>query len=483
MAGRFTVIPIMVGLAIPYLVTVLLYLSQTYPDQWLPETPWGLVAGKAFLAVAGPVSLALVWRRFQAPRLGIWAYDWVGGWMVAYAMGWIGAIGQDLMDRTSLDPTGRLILVWAAVSWVLVGTALLVSGALTLTGLMNSERSERKRLEALISFTQQITSMDFQTTLDSAVRELYHLLDADACVLYLWNDQDQVLIPVAGIHSESVYTKEYIDRMMAFRCPKGHGLTGAVMESGEPYISSDVSTDPRTTSMPGYGEGHKSSILAPLLLEGRRLGVVRLTRRGINQFTKDDLDLTLSFAGQAALMIEHGRVLQELASLSMTDALTGLFNARQFHRILEREASLAQRHQQPLSLVMIDSDSLKQMNDRLGHQTGDLYLKQIAQVIRETIRRTDFAFRYAGDEFLLILPQTEPEMALTVAERIRQGVERMRLSPVVAGTISLGVATLLIHATTPEGLLAAADDAMYQSKRAGKNRTTLASSSALNASR
>jgi len=461
------------GLAAPYLVAVLLYLSRLDPDRWLGLPPWGVVAGKAVLALVGPLALAVAWLRLQPSRRAIWVFDWIGGGMIAYAAGWLGAIGRDLIAP---DRTGRWLLVGGAALWMLSGTAILVLGAVALTRLIQSERSERQRLESLMRFTRQIASLDFQSTLDAAARELYDLLHADACVIFLWNEQEQVLVPVAGVHSEAVYTKDYIERVMSFRCPKGYGLTGVVMETGQPHLSSDVRADPRTASVPGYEADPKSSIVAPLILEGRSTGVVRITRRGLDQFTQEDLDLALSFGGQAALMIEHGRVLQELSTLSMTDALTGLLNARQFHRTLEREAPLAERHEQPLSLVVIDSDSLRQLNDRMGHQTGDLHLKQIARVIRETIRRTDFAARYAGDQFLILLSQTDSEAALQIAERIRLGVERTRTAQEIPNTVSIGVATLPAQASTAEGLITAAMEALSRSKDLGKNRTSLASS-------
>ncbi|MFZ5823233.1 MAG: diguanylate cyclase [Bacillota bacterium] len=472
-SGRLTVMPLMLLAAAPYLLTALLYLGSLDAGVHLAEPPVREILVKVVLALIGPVALGTVWMRVRPARRVRWAYDWIGGWMVTFAMGSFGAIGRDLIDLRQADLVGNLLFGWSGVAWFLSGTVLLVAGAVHFTLQIQEERSERQRLEALMRFTRHITSLEFQTTLDETVRELYRLLRADACVLLLWSDEEQMLVPAASQHSPEIYTQEYVDRMMAFKCPLGYGLTGSVMASGEPYICHDVYGDTRSMSVPGYETAEKSSLLAPLIVEGRKLGVVRLTRRGLHQFSQDDLDLAMSFVGQAALLIEHGRVLKELSEISITDSLTGLFNARHFHGVLEREVQLAVRHDRPLSLLMIDSDSLKLVNDRLGHQTGNDYLKRIGRAIKDTIRSTDVAFRYAGDEFLVLLPVTGAEMARDVAERIRLMVEASDLDYEVNCTVSIGVATLPAHAADPEGLLSAADEAMYRSKRAGKNRTSV----------
>lgn len=262
---------------------------------------------------------------------------------------------------------------------------------------------------------------------------------------------------------------------MSFKCPIGFGLTGWTMETGKPTIVGDVTADPRSQGVPGWEADEKSTMLAPIQVEGHRLGVIRITRRGLHQFSRDDLDLAMSFSTQAALVIEHGRVVKELQDLAITDSLTGLYNGRYFHTVLAAEVHRAKRHETPLSLVMMDSDSLKQVNDMLGHQAGDEYLRRIGQVLRDNIRLSDFAFRYAGDEFILLLPNTRANEALVVAERIRSAVAEQELGVNVASTISIGVAVIPVHADGGEGLLSAADRAMYESKRSGKNRVTLAS--------
>jgi diguanylate cyclase (GGDEF)-like protein len=473
-AGRLVVLPLVLVGSVLYVSVVALYvgLSQDTP---LVEQPLLLTAGmKLLLALGAPVALAVLWHRSKPAKRVLQVVDWFGAGIVALSVVWLGGLLEEFVHLEELQFWGRVLLPYGLGFWGVSGTALLVAGTLTLSGELSSEWRERRRLEALMEFTRRITSLDYQTILTEAVKHLHELLESDACVLYLWNEEEQVLIPVAGKHDPAVYTPAYIHRMMTFKCPLGFGITGWVMETGQPYISGDVMTDSHSQAVPGWSRDEKSSLLAPIQLEGRRLGVVRLTRRGLNQFTNDDLELALSFAGQAALVIEHGRTVKELSDLSITDNMTGLYNARHFHQVLAVELSRADRQQQPVALVMVDSDSLKQFNDRRGHQRGDDFLRAIGRILKENIRLSDYAFRYAGDEFLLLLPGSGAEEALVVAERTRMLIEEYDGDEWVGGTVSMGVAVYPDHATDGEAFLSMADRAMYESKRLGKNRVTTA---------
>jgi diguanylate cyclase (GGDEF)-like protein len=434
------------------------------------------VGFKVSFGLAIGVAMALVWAHSPNDRATVRMLDWFGGGLLSLVFTLFFSTPDEFFLPVSPGPLGSFLVSNAWVLWAAAGAALLITATGKTAHELRSERKERERLEALMEFTRLITSLDYQSILDEAVKHLHRLLNADAVVLFLWNEEDQALVPMAGVHDREIYPAGYVSRMMSFKCPAGFGLTGWVMQTGEPYISGDVMADSKSQGVPGYPVDEKSCMLAPIQVEGHRLGVVRLSRRGVNQFTADDLDLALSFARQAALVIEHGRTVKELSDLSITDSLTGLYNSRHFHHILAVEVSRAQRHNQPLSLVMVDSDSLKRLNDLYGHQRGDDYLREIGQVIQDQIRLSDYAFRYAGDEFLLLLPNTEPEEAAVVAERIRRVMQSREVEVGLLGTVSVGVAAQPIHARDGEALLAAADRAMYASKRAGKNRVTVADS-------
>ncbi|HSF20627.1 MAG TPA: GGDEF domain-containing protein [Burkholderiales bacterium] len=162
--------------------------------------------------------------------------------------------------------------------------------------------------------------------------------------------------------------------------------------------------------------------------------------------------------------------------LSETDELTGVLNMRAFATIAERVAQQAGRYARPFSVLMIDSDSLKQVNDTLGHETGNRLLQQTVECIQGRLRQTDLVARYGGDEFVALLPETPCNGAAGVAERIRKSIETIALASrehKVSVTVSIGVACYPNHGVDFESVLEKADQAMYASKSAGKNRVTV----------
>ena len=165
--------------------------------------------------------------------------------------------------------------------------------------------------------------------------------------------------------------------------------------------------------------------------------------------------------------------------MSHVDALTGLSNRRQFDEALNREFARATRRREPLALLMIDIDHFKLLNDRLGHQTGDERLREVASALRShAARTTDLVARYGGEEFVAILPGASASAAFDQAEKMRIGVEQLDLaspSPLGRVTVSIGVAWLAPGAVTDAAALTGqADHALYASKHAGRNRVTAA---------
>jgi two-component system cell cycle response regulator len=167
----------------------------------------------------------------------------------------------------------------------------------------------------------------------------------------------------------------------------------------------------------------------------------------------------------------HQLLLQksELEKLSITDPVTSVSNHRHFQECLRREMERAHRHNRPLSLLMIDVDHFKAFNDRFGHPEGDKLLFKIAQHIRGDVRTIDLVFRYGGEEFAVILPDTNPEDARKAAERLRESLAAAKLGAIQV-TASIGVASITDTTSTTESLIQFADQAMYQAKRSGRNR-------------
>ena len=193
-------------------------------------------------------------------------------------------------------------------------------------------------------------------------------------------------------------------------------------------------------------------------------------------WTEDRRHLAQTYVNTAVSSLISLHLLAEAEKQSMTDMLTGLYNRRSMESLMQREVALAERHGHSLSVVMIDLDKFKQVNDQHGHAAGDHLLKSFADCVRITLRKTDLAFRYGGDEFVIALPQTPVDQASQVVEKLRQAFASVDFTYAITQldgqpTLSIGVAERLPgnNILTLENLLAAADHALYEAKSANRN--------------
>jgi diguanylate cyclase (GGDEF)-like protein len=223
------------------------------------------------------------------------------------------------------------------------------------------------------------------------------------------------------------------------------------------------------------GGAHALSIGLRSLVDGPEyLGAISIARHG-EPFTREEEELLEYLAGQAVVSIENASLHETVERQAVTDELTGLANVRAFTSALDRELERSRRFETPLGLVMLDIDDFKLVNDTYGHQQGDEVLAQVAGVLRDLSRDLDTPARYGGEELAVVLPQTDVEGAEMLAERIREGVEALRVPRVRGGgvlsvTASFGVASVPYTAVDRGSLIAAADAALYRAKRGGKNR-------------
>jgi diguanylate cyclase (GGDEF)-like protein len=227
--------------------------------------------------------------------------------------------------------------------------------------------------------------------------------------------------------------------------------------------------------------GDANVLAEPLLAEqGEVLGVLSVARGADTPFTPAARDLFHYLCVQAAISIENADLHQLVRRQAVTDELTGLFNHRHFQEVMTAEVERARRYGDDLALIMLDLDNFKDVNDAHGHMQGDLVLREIGRVLRDTVRDVDEAARYGGEEMAVILPQTDLEGAFRFAERVRVRIEQLALPRVdgdgtVRITASLGVAALSGgRSADRDDLVAAADAALYRAKRSGKNRTVRA---------
>jgi diguanylate cyclase (GGDEF)-like protein len=183
--------------------------------------------------------------------------------------------------------------------------------------------------------------------------------------------------------------------------------------------------------------------------------------------------LLLTVANQVAVAVNHASLFAQIQQQALTDALTGCYNRRSFEMQLDREMKVSKRQHQPLSLIMLDLDRFKQLNDSVGHDAGDAALRKLADCFKQELRGVDSAARFGGDEFAVILPQAYMEGAMIVAERLRASIAEIQIPGFGNLSASIGIATFPSHGTSRTDLVNAADAALYQAKRAGRNRVCL----------
>jgi diguanylate cyclase (GGDEF)-like protein len=220
----------------------------------------------------------------------------------------------------------------------------------------------------------------------------------------------------------------------------------------------------------------RSAMAFPLRSEPEEVGALVSVARAGRPFTQRDRDLFNYLARQAAVSLENVDLHELVQRQAVTDELTGLFNHRRFQEVIASEVERARRFGHSLGLIMLDIDDFKQVNDTFGHQQGDLVLREIGRVLRESSREIDLPARYGGEELAVALPETSLDGAYNLAERIRAAIAQLEI-PRTDGrgtlpvTASFGVAALPESAAERRSLIGAADAALYRAKRGGKNRT------------
>ncbi len=212
----------------------------------------------------------------------------------------------------------------------------------------------------------------------------------------------------------------------------------------------------------------------PLIYRERYMGVLLVRSDDSTRIWQENEVLLLrTVADQVTVAVNHARLYKQKEQQAMTDGLTDCFNRRAFEMQLERDLHLATRMRQPLSLIMLDIDHFKRVNDTFGHDAGDIALRTLAGCVREELRGVDTAARYGGEEFAVILPAAGVEGATAVAERLRARIEKTEVPGVGHITASFGVATFPLHATSRDQLVTTADRALYNAKHTGRNRVCI----------
>jgi diguanylate cyclase (GGDEF)-like protein len=333
----------------------------------------------------------------------------------------------------------------------------------------SSENEAYGQLKILGEIGKTLTStLDFQEVLRVIMKIIAGQFEPRDWSLLLVDEESEELY-------FAIVVGEASDKLKDVRLKIGEGIAGWVAQHGQPLITEDASQDPRFAKWVDQQTGFetKSMVCLPLISKGRTLGVIELLNTARGHFSERDIELLVALADFAAIAVENARYVKRIKDLSIVDDVTGLYNSRHLHALLETEISRAVRYAAPFSVIFLDLDYFKLVNDRHGHLVGSRLLREIGQVLRFNLRTVDWATRYGGDEFVLILPRTGRKEALLVAQRLRyalNGTVFLRNEKLnIRITASFGIATFPEDAKSKEDVIRLADQAMYRVKRSTRD--------------
>lgn len=320
--------------------------------------------------------------------------------------------------------------------------------------------------EVLFEIGKAIGSDENVPTLLTVISELVtELVGADAVSIMFVDAGEKKLL------GKAAYGLERDIQNVTFRV--GEGVAGWVAEHGEVASIGDVSRDERFVEIPDSSSDIVSLLCVPLLYRDAPIGVMTATSAQADAFGDTECELMNFVAKTIAIDVENVR----LRKLSVTDPLTGAYNREFLQQHLPSALEAANVRAQPYSVAMIDVDHFKRVNDRFGHDVGDVVLAQVASLLRGAIRTDDTLVRYGGEEFLVLLPKSDVAKAREIAERMRSKIQRRPV--LVEGhsievRISIGVAEHHRSEESSTELVRRADVALYSAKELGRNRVEVA---------
>jgi len=258
------------------------------------------------------------------------------------------------------------------------------------------------------------------------------------------------------------------------------------LRRAQPHWVRDTHAEPLCGHVTPVSKSVLPYVCVPLIAQGKMLGLLHVQRLKIELGSSENagsiesgLDLAAAVAEEVALALANLNLRETLQEQSIRDPLTGLHNRRYLEDSLIRERARAKRKTQPLSIILLDIDHFKRINDTFGHGAGDMVLRRLGLVLQAYVRESDIACRVGGEEFSLLLPEGPLQIATQRAEDIRKAVNELTLKheeqDLGAVTVSLGVATFPDHGTTADALIRAADQVLYDAKHKGRNRVVSAS--------
>jgi diguanylate cyclase (GGDEF)-like protein len=319
------------------------------------------------------------------------------------------------------------------------------------------------------------TKVDAEAIYKAIHQAAEQLMSTEAFVICMDNPSKECI--------EAVYLTDRSGRAKNQVFSAGKGMSGYVIANGKSLIIHDMLEEEQNARQDGlefihFGspEAIRSILMVPMWLGGEVIGAISAQSYQPHVYNEEDLALLEMLASYAAIALENSHLFNKIQRLAITDSLTDIYNRRHLFVLGQREFNRARRFKRPLSVIFIDIDHFKKINDHYGHRAGDQALILIARTIQDHIRDIDVVGRYGGEEFLLFIPEVDLNASRYIAERIRTSVEqalRKSLYSKPPVTISLGVVELTDDTPSLSALVARADAAMYDAKRRGRNRVAV----------
>jgi diguanylate cyclase (GGDEF)-like protein len=316
------------------------------------------------------------------------------------------------------------------------------------------------------------SSLDLDSILGAIMRQMEQFFEPESWSLLIVDEEQRNLYYAVAAGASPG------DRNL--RVDLGQGIAGWVAQHGELVIVSEPANDPRFTLPPGSPPVSpvRSAICIPLRWQDRTLGVIELLNYRVSTLTDETMAFLHVLCDYAAIAIQNVRAVERIQELTITDDCTGLFNSRHLFSVLESELERSRRFGLPFSLIFIDLDRFKGVNDLHGHLTGSRLLAEIARTIKHNVRGIDSAFRYGGDEFIVLLPQTAKDAALDVTQRLLHALRETRYL-VSEGLelrmmASFGIASYPEDGSSTQEIIGAADEMMYLVKNSSRGNIAVA---------
>ena len=406
----------------------------------------------------------------------------------------IKAVLQDMAkeERYLLQERSRIAVANARSVKITVATgSLLAFGLIPLAGLtVSRDMSKRKQAESRLQEVNEqqqtwIDELEQRTHEITLLSEMSEVLQACLTVEEAYNAVFYLLPPLFPDLPGSIYTISASKNIVESVAHWGNLPTSEkVFELDDCWaLRRGQIHFVENTDNPGLLCKHLHEVkpreycCVPMMAQGEALGILYLASSG-GQITEIKRKLVVTVAEQISLALANLKLREQLKSQSIQDPLTGLFNRRYLETTLDRELQRARRNQQPLSIIMLDVDHFKRFNDTFGHEAGDAVLRELGQLLQASIRGSDFACRYGGEELTLVMPGASLEVTVARAEQLRQGVKQLQIKyqgqPLGKVSLSLGVASFPEHGTSAESVMRAADGALYKAKNLGRDRVEVA---------